>query len=332
MVKEMFDKFLNYTIESVEVIFDLKPQQNQVSLLFGEQNSDSRIEEDFKKKSSEYSRKSTENKSVIESARRDSITLYINQMNKSLSQKISFKVKEFESIEFFANREEALNHNKQRMSSLKNNLGGKFFGIILKENQDHILDAIKSNEQIFFKKYVEKETNQTNSSSFAVYFSRYHLFGAIFDQHFQPIMDREGNRCRNNCIAISDEILFGYEATNHIQSIGHELLNPFFDIKDLLFDKKRNLSEEELNSYPFDFREQNNSLKVKVQNNINYEFSIESLIALQVLDIKSDAEKQLGNTINSAVFTVPTPLLDAKKECLQRCGRYCRSGIGSHIV
>ena len=304
VVKEMFDRFLNYTIGSVEVIFDLKPQQNQ---LISDLKKELRfkIEEDFKKNLLEYSQKSTENKNVIQRARRDSISLYINQMTKSLSQKTSFKVKEFESLSS-ANREEALNHNLQRLSSLKNDLNIEFFNFILRENQDHISDKIKDDEQIFLEKYVEKETNQSNCSSFAVYFSRYYLFGGIFDQHFQLVLNREGNRCRNNCIAISDEILFGKEAMNYIQSIGDELLNPVFDIKNLLFNKKCNLREEELNSYPFDFCEQNNSLKVKIQNNIKYELSIQSMIALQVLDIKSDAEKQLGNTITSAVFTVPT--------------------------
>ena len=279
----------------------------------------SNLKSELNKREDNYRKIWTSLKSETESARRDSISVYINQMTKSLSQKTSFKVKEFESMSS-ANREEALNYNKQRLSSLKNDLKEEFFNFILKENQDHILDKIRNKEQLFFKIYVDKETNQSNCSLFAVYFSRYYLFGGIFEKQFQPVLDKKGDRYRNNCIPISDEILFGNEAINHFQSIGSELLNPFFDIKDLLFDKKYNLSEEELNSYPFDFCQQNNSLKVKVQNNINNEFSIESLIALQVLDIKSDAEKQLGNTITSAVFTVPTHYSIRKRNAFKDVG------------
>ena len=91
-----------------------------------------------------------------------------------------------------------------------------------------------------------------------------------------------------------------------------------FDIKKLLFKRRDELIVEELKSYPFPLIEENNCLKVKIKNlSINYNFSIESLIALQILDIKSDAEKQLSTTFSRAVFTVPTHYTIKEKDAFR---------------
>ena len=299
-VSEMFEKLLNYTINSVYSVCDIKSDQKDV-----DERMQTELRQKFSEIDSKYLRKTSEIKSLIEKARRDSIRLYSERMSEFMSKNSSRNRREVETMSATF-KSDALQNNAKILNAIKSDVNTELFDHLLEENIKAVELKMDYDEQVFLKKCpqeepkIEEEKKLSVDSSLALHFGRLYLFAGVFDGiKFSPVLNDNQNSFRPNCIAISDQILCGYEAKefwDNYQQLG-ESIDKDFDIKKFLFKRKDELSIEELNSYPFQLIEENNCLKVEVKNDsMNYNFSIESLIALQVLDIKSDAEKQLSTT------------------------------------
>jgi molecular chaperone DnaK (HSP70) len=122
---------------------------------------------------------------------------------------------------------------------------------------------------------------------------------------------------RPNSIAIENGIIFGSEAKNYLEKT-YQNITAFesFDIKRLLGRKRKTISHEELKSFPFNFVE--NGLSVHVNyDDLMLEMNIETILALLILDLKSEAEKQTGEVVQHIMLTYPTSYNLIKKNAIR---------------
>ena len=203
---------MNYT--SNQFIIDCDFKANQKSLIDKSVNSlKEKIDEKSEQIISDYIKMSVNAKNVVERAQRESFQLYCNRMIKKLSEKSYYKQKEFESISDEITRE-AIKQNEIILQSIKTNFDFKFFLHITENNSNSIKKRIQTEKQSLEKR---NNKNASNFSTIAIYFGRNNIFAVNYENEIKYILDKNENKSRPNCIAISDEILFGYEAKNFIQ-------------------------------------------------------------------------------------------------------------------
>ena len=126
------------------------------------------------------------------------------------------------------------------------------------------------------------------------------LFGKVYNHSVCVKHNSSGEKdeiiAKPNCIRFYDNVLIG-------QAAKEVAPKDDFDVKDLLFIRhmKETQKREIYAGYPFEIN-LDNMVKYRA---INKDLSIESLIALQVLDIKSETEKRVNTNVTNAVFIVP---------------------------
>jgi molecular chaperone DnaK (HSP70) len=169
------------------------------------------------------------------------------------------------------------------------------------------------------KNHFERQ-NRDNSAkgvTLAVYLGQQYITAAIYRNEMLIISDKFGQKLRPNSIAIENGIIFGSEAKNYLENT-YQNITAFksFDIKRLLGRKRKNISNEELKSFPFNFVE--NGLSVHVNyDDLMLEMNIETILALLILDLKSEAEKQTGEVVQNIVLTYPTNYNLIKKNAIR---------------
>ncbi|CAG2159425.1 unnamed protein product [Oppiella nova] len=129
-----------------------------------------------------------------------------------------------------------------------------------------------------------------------------HFIGTYFDGNIKFVPDaNNGNHYIDNCIAYKNAFTFGSEAKC---SLGETYCS--FDIKDILW--KDWADDSELQKYPFKWVKK--PLQVLIQSEkergLSHKLFIQTLVALQVLNIKHAAEKLMKGSIRVALFTVRT--------------------------
>ena len=222
-VKTMFDKLLDYTINTVNTVSDFKSYQI-TSVKAMNDKLKSEISAKFAQKYSAYSKKTVFCKNLLERAQRESMAIYLTGIEESLSKMSSIKPKEMNAI-CSTYKEEAIKNMKKNLQTNISSMDFNkfFFDSILNANIDEFVNKIQKYEQKYRNQFNENQSNDSNSSSFAIHFGGQFLFAGVYDTEFRPVLDKTSQTFRPNCIAFSDKILFGYEAINQIRSTDKDI-------------------------------------------------------------------------------------------------------------
>ncbi len=303
LVFKMHQKLLEYSLDKMITNFDFKEYQKNLKDKYVNELTN-KIKQNYNNISSEYSEKVIKAKKVLLETKNEAILKYCTDMRNALSAKPHFKPNEFESLNSRISCD-AIKVNEEALQCLKYDFNYKFYNSLVSENSTEINRKISAERDKFAK---ENNKNAPKVSTIAIHFGRQYLLAANYEKELEFILDIHKRKLRPNSIAFSDEILFGYEAKEYNEKLlsdKEDSVDKNFDIKKLIAKNRRDIENDELITYPFEFS--CDKMKVKVDNSFvkNY-ISIESLIALQILDIKLDAEKQIGNTFTNAVLTLPT--------------------------
>ncbi|CAG2101385.1 unnamed protein product [Medioppia subpectinata] len=175
-------------------------------------------------------------------------------------------------------------------------------------------------------------------STLGVYFERRLLVGAYFDRtvQFVPNGSDWAENIHNkhyvdNCIAFTDQFLFGREAKEYLTA---NSLDTEFDVKDLL--ARDRVDGDQLKRYPFEWcfdSPPKVHLKPPALNGQNNCMIVETLVALQVLDIKHRAETAMKTPAQRAVFCVPTRYNTKQRRAMLDVGLIAGfDGNNVHIV
>jgi hypothetical protein len=158
----------------------------------------------------------------------------------------------------------------------------------------------------FISFHFEPELYCIEGVTLAVYLGQQYIAAVIYRNRFEIILDKFEQKLRSNSIWFGNDILFGTEAHNHYLNTYSQIKSfQNFDIKNLFGRERSSVSYEALSIYPFTFSA--DRMKVRVDyHDLKLELSVESLLALMILDMKSDAEKKIGSQISKIVLTVPT--------------------------
>ena len=304
--EQMFGKLICHAIkllkEVVEYSEETETNVEDVSAL--------KSSAEYNKICSQYFRTNIELKSVCDRASRDAIRYYTEEMsnmiNRNHSVDLNLMIEYSDRIIF-----EAMNMNLQRLEAFKDYYSEEYFNakILINFNDKTMIEINKTRNQIMQKWEQKKQKQEVSSTSkthseesttdsislvLSVYFSHQTLFGSVFDDN----ISNKFEMISPNKIAITDEIIVGDDAREHLdQNIG---IFKEFDIKNLLNVKYKEDKASDI--YPFEYKYLDGHIRANVKDKF---VLIESLIALQVLDIKSKAEKQLSTDIEKAVFVVP---------------------------
>ena len=307
--EQMFDKLICHAIKLLEEVVE---NSEETDTHIVEDVSALKSSAEYKRICSNYFRTNIELKSVSDKASRDAIRYYTEEMSDMLNRNHS--VDQNSMIEYSDRiKAVAMNMHLNRLEAFKVFYSEEYFNTkILMDFSDKTLKEInKIRDQIMQKweqrrqlqevtnsstsmAHYEESSTDSNSLVLSVYFSHQTIFGSVFDEN----ISNKFEIVSPNTIAITDEIIVGNEARTHLeQNLG---MFKDFDIKNLLNVKYK----EELasNIYPFEYKFLDGHVKANVMDKF---VLIESLIALQVLDIKSKAEKHLAKDIEKAVFVVP---------------------------
>ncbi|CAG2101034.1 unnamed protein product [Medioppia subpectinata] len=235
--------------------------------------------------------------------------------------------------------ESELNVIMNELTKHMNNIGQEWDRHLLYNiDQNHRnklkLELLNQIDQYKLKNY----RNAPGSGNLGIYFERRLLMAGYFDHGVEFVpenkidIEKKNTQSKyariNNCIAFNNEFLFGRKARDYLTDSS----NTEFDVKELL--GKDRVDPEKLSQYPFGNWIQN-PLRVRLPSpgysGQVYSLNAETLVALQVLDIKHRAEILMKSCTEKAVFCVPTGYNSKQRRAMRDVG--ILSGINYvHII
>jgi molecular chaperone DnaK (HSP70) len=284
-----------------------------------------KVEEHHENLALDYQKKFDATVKLLNKLKTNTINSYCSQMNARLSENLQIKSSEFNQI----------HHEYSRKAmEIFNNSTDFFYQNFDKEfAKKHILEtrlSIRKNidqQKINFER--QKKDKSTNDVTLAIYLGQRFISAAIYQKGVVIILNKFGQKYRPNLVALENGIFFGCDAKNYLENSYSQ--PEIFDFKQLLGRKRKNVTNEELKVFPFNFVE--NKLSVYVTyNDIILDMSIESLLALLILDLKSEAEKQTGEVVQNIVLTYPTNYNLIKKNAIRNATKIAGIEGDSNII
>jgi molecular chaperone DnaK (HSP70) len=257
-----------------------------------------KVEESYDQLIARYQEKFDKITNLLTKAKTEAVKKYCSEMSSRLSVKAYFKNNEFNDIHYKSSRI-GFEIFDSMTEFVRKEFNTESSNKIVLESHSEIRRKITTKKD-YYKSLNDK--NAPKTSTFAVYFGHQYISAATYDKKVDVVLDKSGRKLRPNSIAIGDEILYGFEAKDYYE---RTYLLKNFDIKQLLGRERKSFTNEELNSFPLKFSD--NKLSVEVNySDIKLDLSIESLLALIIDNIKTDAEKQFSKLMANVVITIPT--------------------------
>ena len=295
-IDSMFANLLDYTLKVVIKRGEFKECQRDLQQTCLDQLT-TQLKTYLFTSRAKHSQNSVLAKSTIKMAVQEAIRAYEEEIKRRITSDNGLRKKEFQAI-ITSTKIQCLEKSLQLFSSLREYFDDNYCDKVVKDFREKIETELNTIEKKYWQEFVKTAKKET---SIAVYMGRHNIYGVNYDSQRQSVVridDINGQDFRPNCVAIgNDEVLLGTDASHYYQQ---RQKNKDFDIKSLL--TKSCLSRTEKLCLPLEFRE---DMKVRV-GSVGTDLCVESLVALQVADIVSDAEKQLQREVTNAVITVPT--------------------------
>ena len=295
-IDSMFAKLLDYTLKAVTRRGDFKECQRDLQQTCLDQLT-TQLKTYLFTSRAKHSQNSVLAKSTIKMAVQEAIRAYEEEIKRRITSDNGLRKKEFQTF-ISSTKIQCLEKSLQLFASLREYFDDNYCDKVVKDCREKIETELNAIEKKYWEEFVKTAKKET---SIAVYMGRHNIYGVNYDSQRQSVVridDINGQDFRPNCVAIdNEEVLLGTDASHYYQQ---KQKNKDFDIKSLL--TKSCLSRTEKLSLPLEFRE---DMKVRV-GSVGTDLCVESLVALQVADIVSDAEKQLQREVTNAVITVPT--------------------------
>jgi molecular chaperone DnaK (HSP70) len=315
-VDDIRDKLLDFTIT---VMIDSCHFNEYQSYLvdYCKQELRLKVENIYQLKTDEYKKRIERVMIFITNARKDAIQRYCNEMKAKLSLKTYLKSNEFLELHHKCSKK-AIETFIESTQTLKQDFDPEFLNKTLLESKSLIRKSI-SREKDNFK--LKNERNTPLISSLAIFLGKQYLIAATYRNGVEIILDKFEQKLRPNSISFGNDILFGTEAHNHYLNT-YSVIKPFqsFDIKNLFGRERSGVTYEELSLYPFTFSADRMNVHVDYHD-LKLELSVESLLALMILEMKSDVEKIIGSQVSKIILTVPTNYNMNQKSAIQNAAK-----------
>jgi molecular chaperone DnaK (HSP70) len=310
-VEYFLNKLLSHTKKS---LFEACNFNKDQSILIAKCNSDVEMRVKGLRESMllKYQQKFDAAIKQLDKIKSKSIRAYCNAMETKLSDSHPLKKKEFEDFHYETLKKASEIVNKSAYF-FEQEFDVKFAKSLLLDTNSQIRDNINL-EKIEFAK--ENKKNCSKGATLAIYLGQQFITAAVYRNGVQIIVDKYGRKNRPNSLALENGLLFGSEAKNYLENTRLSPRFKNFDIKRLLGIDIRCISEEELSCFPFIFLRDKLSVFVFHDDLLLY-LSIEALLALLILEIKSEAETQIGGVVTNLVLTYPTCYNIVKKNALK---------------
>ncbi|CAG2101099.1 unnamed protein product [Medioppia subpectinata] len=221
---------------------------------------------------------------------------YCTQTAAKLSKSGYIESKQFDEMHKQLLDQLLTEQEQQVMTTYKTRFADTYLREICDKNRESIALNVNHSKA---KYWTMNESKRNKSQTLIMDFESKPIGVYYSDKDVDTVYVRDPRRHRtSNCIAFDGQrLLFGREAEQHLN--GHT-----FDIKDLM---GRDVTDDELNRYPFEFVDKRHpKVRLAFEYNMSYDLNIESLIALQILGAKTDAEEVYDNYVKNMVFVVPT--------------------------
>jgi molecular chaperone DnaK (HSP70) len=300
-INDINNKLFDYTLNALNKACDFNEDQTYLIR---------RCEEDFKIKVVEnyehiitkYQEMFDRTTNLLTKAKTDALKKYCSEMCSRLSVKAYFKTNEFSDIHYECSKIGFKTYDSLT-EFIKKDFDTETANRIVLENHSEIRKNITTKKD-YYKSLNDEKAPKT--STIAVYFGHRYISAATYDNKVDVVFDKNNQTLRFNSIAIRDKIIFGSDAKDYYRKT-YSALPTFenFDIKQLIGRERKTILKEELLTYPFEFLPEKLSVFFNFEG-IKFEFSIESLLALMVMNLKADAEKQFSKMMSNIVITIPT--------------------------
>jgi hypothetical protein len=272
----------------------------------------------------EYQKKFDATVKLLNKIKTNAINMYCSEMNAKLSEPRRLSKNEFNDFHHEISRKamELLNNSTEYFEQQFDEVFSKK---LILETRSMIRNNINSKKVLFEK---QNKENTAKGVTLAIYLGQQFITAAIYKNEILFILDKFGHKMRPNSIAIQNGVLFGSEAQNYFSDTT-SCIN--FDFKRLLAKKRKNLTNEELRSIPFNIVE--NGLSVHVTyDDLMLDMCIETILALLILDLKSEAEKQIGDVVQNLVLTHPTNYSLTQKNAIRNATKIAEIEGDSRII
>jgi molecular chaperone DnaK (HSP70) len=246
----------------------------------------------------EYQKKFDATVNLLNKIKTNAINMYCSEMNAKLSEPPPLNNNEFNDFHHEISRKamELLNNSTEYFEQQFDEVFSKK---LILETRSIIRNKINRKKVLFEK---QNKENTAKGVTLAIYLGQQFITAAIYRNEILFIFDKFGHKMRPNSIEIQNGVFFGNEAQNSFSDTTSFIS---FDFKRLLGRKRKNVTNGELRSFPFNFVE--NRLSVHVTyDDLMLDMCIETILSLLILDLKSEAEKQIGDVVQNLVLTYPT--------------------------
>jgi hypothetical protein len=296
-INDFQNKLLDYTSDALKKSCDFNEDQNYLTESC-EEGFKMKVEESYDQLIARYQENFDKITNLLTKAKTEALKKYCSEMSSRLSVKAYFKNNEFNDIHYKSSRI-GFEIFDSMTEFVRKEFDTESANKIVLESHSEIRRKITAKKD-YFKSLIDK--NAPKTSTIAIYFGHQYISAATYDNKVEVVLDKSGRKLRPNSISIGDEILYGFEAKEYYE---RTYLPNNFDIKQLLGRERKSFTNQELSSFPLKFSD--NKLSVEVNyNEIKFDLSIESLLALMIDNIKTDAEKQFSKLMANIVITVPT--------------------------
>ena len=296
----MFEALLDKTVGSFIERCDFDEELNIFSKAYVKQ-----IREDLKnyltKAFALHSQNSLDVKCIVKQSKMIALNFYQEQMNNFMNL---LSIIEFNEMSARL-KQESIRKSNEKLNETQIYFNSVFYEKLIIKNQNQIEESLIETEKCLLELFNDQVVTDT---SIVMYLDKGNIY-AMPNYLINHKWDMSFVLKRPNCVADHNGILVGNEAR-----VFHEKnFIKKYDITKLLGMKI--INEQDKAVIPFTINHNNKIVVFKDQK--CFILNVESLIAIQLLDIKTVIEKQLKSVVTTGVFTVPSHYAIHQKNALK---------------